>query len=200
MPCYVVRLCFFVPLYTLDLTSSCSASSVSWFHVRSSVRVFVCVRVSVLRMYLVRNWYFCRFFGFSIVIYRTDDDDYDSTNDEGRIIFSDILRVCFRSIISTAFVNHRRYCCCCSMAPLLALTPLAHYSQCIIQRQQQQQSSTHKFVCSYRFLCVRMAFFPFSFFFFSFTALLRFGSVSFFFFIYYFANFKVCTVFHTQYH
>lgn len=31
---------------------------------------------------------------------------------EGRIIFSDILRVCFCSIISTAVVNHRPRCSC----------------------------------------------------------------------------------------
>lgn len=78
----------------------------TWISLLPLLCIRVCVCVRVLRiMYLVRNWYiFAAFFGFSIVIYRTDndDDDYDSTNDEGRIIFSDILRVCFRSIISTA--------------------------------------------------------------------------------------------------
>lgn len=82
---------FFVVFYILG--SSC------WL----SLCVCLCSDTCVCVSACIGNWYFCRFFGFSIVIYRTDDDDdYDSNNDEGRIIFSDILRVCFRSIISTA--------------------------------------------------------------------------------------------------
>lgn len=145
----------------------------------------VCVCVSVWCIYLVRNWYFCRFFGFSIVIYRTDDcDDYDSTNDEGRIIFSDILRVCFRSIISTAFVNHRRYCY--SMAPLLTLSLYLLLN--VSYNNNNNRAHTN--------LYFRIDFRAFAWRFFvlllllCFTALLRFGSVSFFLYLL-FCNFEV---------